>query len=153
MKEILVREAEEKDLPTLARLEQECFSLPHTEEQLRGELRDSYHTLLAAERNGEVLGYAGMSHILDEGYISNVAVFPQFRRQGAADAILTEMLAQCRELELAFLSLEVRSRNDPAIALYKKHGFEKVGLQKNAYSMPKDDAIIMTKYLNREEPV
>ena len=65
-----------------------------------------------------------------------------------ADLLLTAALDMCRELKLAFLSLEVRETNEPAISLYKKHGFETVGKRRDFYTAPKEDALIMTAYLN-----
>ena len=85
--------------------------------------------------------------LLDEGYISNVAVHPDARRQGIGDALIDALAAKAAELELAFLTLEVRESNAPAIALYAKHGFHPVGKRKNYYDAPKEDAVLMTCYL------
>ena len=85
--------------------------------------------------------------MLDEGYISNVAVHPDARRQGIGDALIDALAAKAAELELAFLTLEVRESNAPAIALYAKHGFHPVGKRKNYYDAPKEDAVLMTCYL------
>ena len=84
--------------------------------------------------------------MLDEGYIGNVGVRREFRRRGAADRLL-EALDRCAaELGLSFLTLEVRAGNAPAISLYEKHGYVRVGLRPAYYSNPKEDAVLMTKY-------
>jgi len=99
---------------------------------------------LAAERGGEILGYIGLMYVLDEGYISNVAVRPDFRRQGIAESLLSALETRARGMGLAFLTLEVRAGNGPAIALYEKRGFRSVGRRKNYYEKPTEDAILMT---------
>ena len=139
--------AQEKDLDHLEELETACFSVPWTRDQLASQLPDDQHCFLAAVENDAVLGYVGMMYILDEGYISNVAVAPGQRRKGIGDALLNELMKRAEEYGLAFVTLEVRESNDPAIALYEKHGFQRVGLRKKYYDSPKEDAILMTKFL------
>ena len=140
--------ASPRHLPELETLEKRCFSLPWTEEMLMGQLPDDSHEFLAAEsESGGLLGYVGMMTVLDEGYISNVAVAPEQRRQGIADALITELLERAALRALSFVTLEVREHNVPAIALYAKHGFAPVGLRKNYYEAPVENAILMTKFL------
>ena len=139
--------ASPRHLPELEALEKRCFSLPWTEEMLMGQLPDDSHEFLAAEsETGELLGYVGMMTVLDEGYISNVAVSPDSRRQGIADKLVDHLCVLCQDHALSFVTLEVRAGNVPAIALYEKHGFERVGLRKAYYERPREDALIMTKY-------
>ena len=104
-------------------IERDCFSRPWTAEQLKIQMRDAQHEFIAAVSDGRVLGYVGLMYVLDEGYISNVAVHPDARRQGIGDTLIDALAAKAAELELAFLTLEVRESNAPAIALYAKHGF------------------------------
>ena len=139
--------AEERHLDALHELELSCFSLPWTREQLETQLPDGNHEFLVAESGGRLLGYVGMMTVLDEGYISNVAVAPSARRQGIASALLSELLRRAGERELAFITLEVRASNAPAIALYEGFGFVPVGLRKGYYEAPKEDAVLMTKLL------
>ena len=110
-------------VPALEELEKLCFSTPWTEEMLKSQLPDDKHQFIVAVENDTLLGYVGMMHILDEGYISNVAVNPDFRRMGIADALIDELVERGRALELAFITLEVRESNEPARRLYSKHGF------------------------------
>lgn len=134
-------------IPQIEEIERECFSRPWTAEQLKSQMRDAQHEFIAAMDGGRVLGYVGLMYVLDEGYISNVAVHPEARRQGIGDALIDALAAKAAELELAFLTLEVRESNAPAIALYAKHGFHPVGKRKNYYDAPKEDAVLMTCYL------
>jgi len=131
-------------IPQIAAIERACFSLPWSQDMLREVLWNDAAVMVVAEgEDGAVLGYAGLQTVLDEGYIDNVAVAPAFRRQGVADALLSAFVRFGRA-KLAFLTLEVRESNLPAIALYHKHGFRAVGRRKNYYDDPKEDAIIMT---------
>ena len=134
-------------LEQIEAIERQCFSCPWTLEQLRSQLSDDRHVFLAAvAESGTVLGYVGMMFVLDEGYISNVAVAPDFRRQGVADALISALMTRAEELALAFVTLEVRAGNEPAKSLYAKHGFVPVGRRKNYYDLPKEDAILMTRF-------
>ena len=132
-------------LPAVAALEQVCFPADPWSEALFREALDNpaVAILLAQGEDGGVLGYAVLSTVLDEGNLDNIAVAPEARRNGIADALLSAIAGFGRE-HLACLMLEVRSSNVPAIALYEKHGFAAVGRRKNYYTSPKEDAILMT---------
>ena len=99
----------------------------------------------------KVIGYAGLLVAADEGYITNVAVDPSRRRQGVAAQLLQVFDNFARGNQLAFLTLEVRPSNTAAIALYQGFGFEEVGRRKNYYDLPKEDALILTKYFETGE--
>ena len=144
-------DAEESMIPQLAALEEQCFSMPWTEQQLRSQLPDASHEFIAAVDGGRVLGYVGMMFVLDEGYISNVAVSPECRRLGIGDALIAEMDSRAKRLALSFATLEVRESNYAAIALYGSRGFRGEGRRKNYYDHPKEDAIIMTKEFGAAE--
>ena len=120
-------------LDEVAELERICFTTPWSRNMLVEELQnDCAAFLVALDDEDHVAGYAGLLVVLDEGYITNVAVRPECRRNGIAQ-------------KLAFLTLEVRASNYGAIALYGSRGFRSVGRRKNYYEHPKEDAIIMTK--------
>ena len=101
--------------------------------------------LVAEDEQEQVTGYAGLQVVLDEGYITNVAVFPQYRKKGIATALIKRVFELAQEKKLAFVSLEVRLSNSAAIALYKKAGFKEEGRRKGFYRDPREDALIMTK--------
>ena len=133
-------------------MEQQCFSVSWTRDQLAAQMSDSMYIFLAAEdESGRAVGYVGLMYVLDEGYISNVAVSPSRRREGIADMLLTELYARAKAKKLSFLTLEVRESNAPAQSLYKKHGYTEVGMRKGYYSLPKEDAVLMTCFLSEEE--
>ena len=133
-------------LDEVAELERVCFPPPWSRNMLAEEL-DNYLSafLVALDDNDKVAGYAGLQAVLDEGYITNVAVRPDCRRQGIAGKLLQVFLDFAKGNPLAFLSLEVRASNYDAIALYGSRGFRSVGRRKNYYEHPREDAIIMTK--------
>ena len=126
-------------LPQLEVLECACFSTPWTRAQLASQLPDDRHVFLIAVAGETVLG--------------NVAVAPEFRRQGIADALLEALCARAAALDLAFLTLEVRASNAPAIALYRKHGFQTVGQRRNYYQKPDEDALLMTWFRREAETI
>lgn len=145
-----IQDVREEQLDQIEQLEQLCFSVPWPRDALRRQLPDDNHVFLAATDGGRVLGYVGMMFVLDEGYISNVAVAPAFRRRGIADALITELLRRADALSLSFVTLEVREHNIPAISLYENCGFVRVGLRKNYYQKPCENAILMTRYLEKQ---
>ena len=130
----------------IAALERACFSDPWSEGLLEDALFDPQTNFIVAEdgEEGNILGYAGLHAILDEGYIDNIAVAPDARRHGVASALL-DVFCRFGAAHLAFLSLEVRASNAPAIGLYEKHGFHPAGLRRDYYHSPKEDALIMTR--------
>lgn len=140
-------------LEELEKLERICFSRPWSRKMLSEELENDCAAFLVAEEpeTNRVLGYAGVLVMADEGYITNVAVFPEYRRQGIAAQIIKVFCDFATGNHLAFLTLEVRPTNTAAIELYRSFGFEEVGRRKNYYDLPKEDALILTRYFVYEE--
>ncbi len=110
--------------------------------------RNGYY--LAAYIDGQFVGHGGFTSVLDEGYITNIAVHPDHRRKGIAFSLTESLKSQAQKLKLSFLTLEVREYNLAAIKLYEKSGFEVVGKRKGFYSDPKEDAVLMTYYFKEE---
>lgn len=138
-------------LAGVAELERLCFATPWSEAMLAEELYNDTASFIVAEgEDGSVLGYAGLHVILDEGYIDNVAVRPDCRRQGIADRLL-DVFCRFGEEKLAFLTLEVRPSNEAAVALYQKHGFQEAGRRRDYYEAPKEDALLLTRQFGRKE--
>ena len=132
-------------LPKIAALEKVCFPAdPWSEDLFRAALADPRTAALLAEgEDGQVLGYAVLSAVLDEGSLDNIAVAPDCRRRGVADALLSALTDFGRK-HLSVFMLEVRASNAPAIALYGSQCFVPVGRRKNYSSAPREDAILMT---------
>lgn len=135
-------------LDEIAALERVCFSAPWSRNMLAEELDNACAAFLTAlDDEGHVVGYAGLQVVLDEGYIANVAVLPDCRRQGVAGKLLQVFLDFAAAHALSFLTLEVRASNYAAITLYGSRGFRSVGRRKNYYEHPQEDAILMTREL------
>lgn len=127
-------------------IETECFSHPWSRQSLEEELDNETSLFLVAKEENEVIGYIGMSIVIDEGYIFNVAVRESYRNKGVATALINELVTYGKKNNFSFITLEVRKSNLPAISLYTKFGFLKAGERKDYYSNPKENAILMTKY-------
>ena len=128
-------------------IETECFSHPWSKQSLEEELNNETSLFLVAKEENEVIGYIGMSIVIDEGYIFNVAVRENHRNKGVATALINELVTYGKKNNFSFITLEVRESNLPAISLYSKFGFIKAGERKDYYSNPKENAIFLTKYL------
>lgn len=139
-----VENLKKNHIDSIAELEKICFSEPWSADAIMDSFR-SGTVFLVAEKDGKVLGYVGIKPVLDEGYITNVAVFPEYRRMGVGAALMHSLDRLARNKGLAFISLEVRKSNLPAISLYESFGYKTEGVRKNFYRDPLEDAIIMTK--------
>ena len=143
--DIAIRITEHKDIESILEMEQESFSFPHTREQLENEVGNPIFLLLTAAEKERVLGYAGLMHVADEGYITNVVVDRTCRRCGIANLLLEEIEKKAVQMKLSFISLEVRESNYSALQLYLKNGYEKKAALPAYYQKPKEDGVIMTK--------
>lgn len=144
MMKIDIQKMNESHLGQLAKLEAECFSTPWSENALREELGNEYARFFVALCDGRVAGYIGAHNVVGEVYITNVAVFSDFRRQGIGEALIKALILQAFSENAEFITLEVRKTNVGAINLYSKMGFKEVGIRKNFYENPREDALLMT---------
>ena len=137
-------------IAAVAALEQACFSAPWSAAALEEELTNPLAVFrVAVDAAGQVLGYMGFHHIGDEGYVTNVAVFPAARRQGVAAALLAATADYARAHGLYRVTLEVRLSNEPAIALYEGAGYVRDGVRPRFYCDPVEDAAIYSRYFSR----
>lgn len=134
----------------LAEIERLCFSLPWSENALKDELANENAHFLVAVLGQKVIGYIGIIEICGEADITNVAVHPQFRRLGIAQKLLKSAEEGARKRNCESITLEVRESNEAAIRLYSGSGYETVGIRKNFYDKPTENAILMTKKFNGE---
>ena len=140
-----------EDIPQLVAIEEACFAHPWTYEGFEAELDNSTANFITVKWGNDVVGYIGFHAVLDEGYVDNIAVLPEYRRRGLAKMLMNKAFDRCDELQLSFLSLEVRKSNAAAIALYEQFGFETVGERKRFYTAPTEDALIMTVYFDKKD--
>ena len=136
----------------VAALEKLCFGTEAwSEKSVASELTNPLSLWLVALDGDRVAGYVGSQSVLGESDMMNVAVHPDYRRQGIAEQLCLALVEALKEKGNHCLTLEVRASNDPAKALYEKLGFTQIGLRKNYYRNPKEDACILRKEFEYEQ--
>ena len=141
----------EEDVTAVAELEKKCFAVPWSEKSFHDEMKNKLAVYFVAKSDGRCIGYAGFWNVSGEGGITNVAVLPEYRRQGIGCMLIAEMIKTAVKLRLDLLTLEVRKSNIAAQGLYKKYGFDIIGERKRYYSDNGEDAWIMTKTFAENE--
>lgn len=125
----------------VARLQKEVPINPGTSSRLRRWFRRQPAQVDAPSL---VVGYGGFWLMVDEAHISTLATHPLWRRRGIGELLLLAMIDNATEIGARWVTLEVRTSNIGAQALYRKYGFEVTGLRKKYYSDNGEDALIMT---------
>ena len=108
-------------------------------DSLRSQLDKPGSLCLVAAEDNRIVGYLAFEQVLDEGSIVEVAVHPDYRRRGIARGMIQYALS---DHSLKEIFLEVRESNAPAIGLYERFGFERIGVRKEYYDNPKEDAVL-----------
>ena len=129
----------------VAALEKLCFADPWSEKSIASELSNIWSYWVVALWDDRVIGYIGSQSSFDETDVMNVAVHPDFRRKGIAEALVNALVENLQKMGSRCLTLEVRASNVPAITLYEKLGFSEIGRRKNYYRNPREDALILRK--------
>ena len=119
------------------------FPISWSYESLKSELDNKFAKYVVLKSGNSIVGYGGMWVIIDEAHVTNIAVHPEARGQGAGDMIVEALFRICRKQKVCGITLEVRSSNFIALNLYEKYGFEKEGLRRNYYEDNGEDAVIM----------
>ncbi len=132
-------------VPQVAALEKQCFSDPWSEKSIASELVNDLAFWLVALEGETVAGYVGSQTVLGESDMMNIAVHPDFRRQGIAEALVDALMTELHEQGSRCLTLEVRASNESAKQLYRKLGFIPIGKRPNYYFNPREDALILRK--------
>jgi ribosomal-protein-alanine N-acetyltransferase len=142
---IEIRKIDADSAKLAAELEKMCFSEPWSEKAILEEAERGY--FIAAYVDGVFAGYAGMTCVLDERDVCNIATVPQFRGMGVGKALTNALIESAKETGASVVMLEVRKSNSAAIALYEKAGFTLVGQRKNFYCLPREDALLYNYYI------
>lgn len=129
----------------VAQLEQRCFNDPWSVNSIKSELNNPLSLWLVAVEDGFLAGYVGSQSVMGWSDMMNLAVAPEYRRQGIGERLVNALIERLRENQISCLTLEVRVSNLTAIALYDKLGFQQVGRRPNYYRNPKEDALILRK--------
>lgn len=143
MKNLMIREMTPADLSEVVEIEQQLFTQPWSRQGFLSSLQQQDTLYLVAQQDGKVAGYCGLLQSFDEADITNVAVHPEYRRLGIACQMLEQLMEQGGTRGIQRYTLEVRVSNTAAVKLYQKLGFASVGIRKNFYAFPTEDAMIM----------
>lgn len=135
----------ETHVAPIAALEKECFGDPWSEKSIASELDNPLSLWLAAMEGDTLVGYVGSQTCMDETDMMNIAVSPAHRRKGVGKGLIEALVEALKEKGSRCLTLEVRASNEGAIALYQNMGFAQIGLRKNYYRNPREDALILRK--------
>lgn len=143
MAEIVIREMQEQDIPEIMEIERISFSTPWSEAAFFSEIYKSYSLARVAVSGDTIVGYACVNYVLNECHILNLAVHPDFRRQGIAAVLMKEVMNELRKRGCRFFYLEVRFSNIGARKFYGHFGFRVVGVRRKYYISPVEDAALM----------
>ena len=148
---LYISPASTKHIPSLAEIERVCFSDAWSENALLSQITSDYAlTLVATDENDKVCAYVSGGITPPEAEIFRVATLPEYRRSGVARQVLREFLALASSRECSDFFIEVRESNVPARALYSSFGFGEIGVRKNYYSQPKENAILLSGHFTGE---
>ncbi|MBR6045180.1 MAG: ribosomal protein S18-alanine N-acetyltransferase [Ruminococcus sp.] len=142
---LVIRDMTLADCEAVAALDKEAFSKPMSAEGYQREYTNPNSTTLIADLDGSVIGFANIWNICGDVTLNNIAVTASQRSNGAGTVLMREMFVRFAGCD--FITLEVRASNEGAIRFYKRFGFRQVGLRRDFYDLPKEDALLMTVYL------
>ena len=145
MTEYTLRKATERDVPEILYAEQISFTDPWSEGMILSCFEDGIDlTLITRISDGAIVGYSVVDRRVDgEAELHNIAVLPEYRGKGLSTLLMDKMISDVNEADVIFL--EVRASNTAAKGLYKKYGFTEIGIRRNYYKNPTEDAIIMQR--------
>lgn len=144
---LIIDEMKKEDLDQIVKIEEQSFSDPWQKNFFFMDIENPSALPLVAKLDQKVVGYICLWMILDEIQISNIAVTPELRKKGIGQKMIQKLLKMVEKKDFRRITLDVRMSNQPAINLYEKFGFQKVGQRKNYYRKPQEDALLMEKIL------
>ena len=131
------------DVPCVAEIDKKVFSIPFKEQDFYEYLENPLWRFYIAKCDGKIVGYISYMVVYSDADLVNIAVLPEYRGLGIGKRLLHEMVMDCDDLDLTYIHLEVRKSNTVAIKLYESYGFITVGVSKNHYKEPTEDALRM----------
>lgn len=143
MNAVTIREMFPEDIPVIAAIERASFTAPWSETSFYSEVYNRNSITRVGEFNGEIVGYICIKMVVDECHLLDLAVHPDYRRRGIAKMLFNNALKDLEDDGCRRLYLEVRAANFPAKIFYEKLGFKTIGMRKNYYLNPQEDALIM----------
>ena len=145
---VFIRPLGKKDLSQVCTIEKKTYPFPWTD-AIHQDCVESYYPSLVLEFEKKIIGYAVFNYLYDECHLMNIAIDPDYQGKKFASRLIHGMYQRAKDANMEKVILEVRASNYPAIAFYKKEGFEEIGLRKNYYKdeIHREDAIVMEKAL------
>ena len=145
LSEITISPMSKDDVESVVQIESEAYGKHHwAKSSFYDEMSNNLAKYYVAKLpDGELVGYAGTWHIIDEGHITTIAVKKEYLRNHIGEAIIQKIIEDCYKNNIKYLTLEVRVSNTPAIKLYEKYGFQSLGTRKGYYQDNNEDALIM----------
>ena len=137
-----------EDVHAIAKIEKASIPQPWSEAAFADALAQENAVTLVAEADGKIAGFITGVFLFDNADIYSVATAEQHRKKGIGGKLLQAFFDTLPN-EVETVGLEVRESNSAAISLYEKHGFERVGLRKNFYEQPRENAVLYTKQLRK----
>lgn len=147
---IVFRQMRAGDIAAVQAIEAECFTNPWSIQAFADEMKNPQAVTFVAESDGRICAFINARIVLDEVYINNIAVTMAWRGRGIGFALLGEFERALPEF-VTFITLEVRAGNMPAQGLYRKSGYTQVGIRREFYTEPPEDAFLMTKYMEKNK--
>ncbi len=148
---VIIRDAEISFALKISEIEKECFSAPWSKKQIEDEIIKDNVIFITALIDNNVVGYVSGQMIIDEFYISNIAVTAEHRNSGIGKLLISSLIDKLKNSDCSFATLEVRQSNFAAISLYEKLGFKNLGIRKNFYTSPIENACIFTLFFKNVE--
>ncbi len=142
---LILRDMDYGDVEAVMRIEQSIYPYPWTTGNFIDSL-DSGYTCMVAELDGALVGYVVLMPSVDEAHLLTIGIASEHQRKGLGEEILSRMMAMAHDSGINRIILEVRPSNTPALALYRKCGFQQIGLRRGYYPADNDtreDAIVM----------
>ena len=141
-----------EDVPEVAAIEMDTFSMPWSETTFQSLLeRPGVEMWIAEHPPGCIAAYAVLWCIQEEAELANIAVRPTLQRRGIGAELLDCVIGLAGERGIKSVYLEVRTSNETAQTLYASRGFEQVGVRRDYYERPREDAWILLKRLVERE--
>lgn len=145
---LIIRDMTLSDCEAVAAIDRSTFSIPYSVDGYMRECTDPKAVTLVADDDGEIIAYANLWNIDGDVTLNNIAVSEEYRSRGVGTQLMREILRRFEECD--FITLEVRSSNRRAIEFYRGFGFRQVGLRRDFYEKPTEDAVLMTLLLGGE---
>lgn len=148
MNEIIITPMEAFHLQAVCEIEAAAFSTPWSQNMFSMSIADADNqSCFVALFDKKVVGYIVLLHCFEDGELLNIATAPEMRNMGIAKKLMDKMLSFMKEKNVTRILLEVRESNTPAKTLYEKYGFSRIGVRKNYYSKPTENAVVMEKHI------